>query len=783
MSVWRDILGKARERIWTTFGPVVGATATTIGEALGSDINAGANAPTSNLVMVYACVRARRDAIGGVQFRAERPGKTGATVVETGPLAELLERPNRDMLWGEYVRTIETHLTLYDVAAVYVDADGRRPIALVPLHPAGLTVEHSVYAPTGTATVTAWRYCDPVTGEQRRFDREQVVIHRGYNPDAPLAALTATTPLRRTILNDNGIREANLALLKNGSVPSFMLSAPGLSTREQARELQQAWQEQNSGVKKRHSVSVTWGQAKAEKLGLTPQEMEFLAGLAALRQDYYRVFRVAPAMTFDLIGETGLSQGSATDEQIRMWWEMVGTGELEVIEGLHNEILHRWPGLTNGASIVADSGSLPVFVRARQAKVKDLQTLVTLGWRPDDASEYLDLDLPAHADNIARVPFSMQTIGEAEDAPGSATLAGGAAEGIQDKALNGAQVASLNAIVQSVASGMLPAEAAVLMITGAFPTIPEADAKAMIAAAAAFDPETPAPAATQSGAAPRGALAALAGLERAIAARADAGRKALDALRAALVRNEARRWSRFWVEQRTRVLAAVAKLPKREAGDGRRRDETEEMLKRIFDATGENAALAARLTPLWQQEFEAGWNHANQELAVKAADNPFQIDDPRIKTAIDRWTVKGQMANDTTAGAIRDILKQGFEDGLTNADLGDRIADYYAANCVGEKSARPQVAARTQVNGIVNESRLLAAEEIGGVLKVWNHGAPDEPRQAHLDAATAYAGGIALEEKFKVGVYECDAPGDPTLPADETCNCTCYLTFVKTEDQ
>lgn len=713
MSVWRDILGKARERIWTTFGPVVGATATTIGDALGADINAGANAPTSNLVMVYACVRARRDAIGGVQFRAERPGRDGDTVVESGPLAELLKRPNRDMLWGEYVRTIETHLTLYDVAAIYVDADGRRPIALIPLHPAGLTVEHGVYAPSGTATVTAWRYCDPVTGEQRRFEREQVVIHRGYNPDAPLAALTATTPLRRTILNDNGIREANLALLKNGSVPSFMLSAPGLSTRQQARELQQAWQEQNSGVKKRHSVSVTWGQAKAEKLGLTPQEMEFLAGLAALRQDYYRVFRVAPAMTFDLIGETGLSQGSATDEQIRMWWEMVGTGELEVIEGLHNEILSRWPALTAGARVVADSGSLPVFVRARQAKVKDVQTLVTLGWRPDDASEYLDLDLPAHADNIARVPFSMQTIGEAE----------------------------------------------------------------------AFEPETPAPAAPQAGAEPRGALAALAELERAIGARADAGRKALDALRAALVKNEAKRWSRFWIEQRTRVLTAVAKLPKREAGDGRRRDETEEMLKRIFDATSENAALAARLTPLWQQEFQAGWEFANTELAAPAGANPFQIDDPRIKTAIDRWTVKGQMANDTTSGAIRDILAQGIEEGLANADLGDRIADYYAANCVGEKSARPQVAARTQVNGIVNESRLLAAEEIGGVRKVWNHGAPDEPRQSHLDAAKLYAGGIALEEKFKVGVYECDAPGDPTLPADETCNCTCYLTFVKQENK
>ncbi|MDD5705425.1 MAG: phage portal protein [Kiritimatiellae bacterium] len=782
----RDIVSFARQRLWQTFGPMVGAgAATTIGDVLGSDINSGANAPTSNIVMVYACVRARRDAIGGVEFRAERPGRDGATTVENGPLVDLLERPNRDMLWGEYVRTIETHLTLYDVAAIYVDADGRKPIALVPLHPAGLTVEHGIYAPSGTPTVGAWRYSDPVTGEQRRFEREQVVIHRGYNPDAPLAALTAVTPLRRTILNDNGIREANLALLKNGSVPSFMLSAPGLSTREQARELQQAWQEQNSGIKKRHGVSVTWGQAKAEKLGLTPQEMEFLAGLSALRQDYYRVFRVAPAMTFDLIGETGLSQGSATDEQIRMWWEMVGTGEIQVIEGLHNEIFARWPAITAGARFVADSSSLPVFVRARQAKVKDVQSLVNLGWKPDDASEYLDLDLPAHADNIARVPFNMQAIGETSEAEttASAAIAGGAAEGIQDKALNGAQVASLNAIVQSVASGMLPGEAAVLMIVGAFPTIPEADAKAMIAAAVAFEPETPAPAqsAPGNGGAPRGALAALAALERAIGGRANAKRQALDVLRAALTKNEAKRWSRFWVEQRGRVLEAAKRLPAREAhAETRRRgDEAEQILGKIFDATAENAALAARLAPLWQQEFQAGWDFANQELAVKAADNPFQISDPRIKTALDRWTVHGQLANDTTSEALRKILQESFDEGLTNAELGDKIADYYANNCVGEKSARPQTAARTQVNGIVNESRLMAADEIGGLLKVWNHGSPDEPRPDHVAAAQTYAAGIPLDQKFKLGAYECDAPGAATLPADEVCNCTCFVTFVK----
>ena len=733
MSVLRDISQfgarlRAFVGTWSTFGQV-GAGAASIGDALGSAINAGANSPTSNIVMVYACVTARRDAIGGVDFHLERPGRNGSAMVESGPLADLIAKPNRDMLWGEYVRAIETHLTLYNVSAIYIDSDGRKPIALVPLHPAGLEIVHGIYAPTGTPTVVGWRYSDPVTGQQRTFEREQVVIHRGYNPDAPLAALSAIAPLKRTILNDNGIREANLALLKNDSTPSFLLSATGLSTREQARELQQAWQDQNAGISNRRKVSVVWGQAKAEKLGLTPQEMEFLAGLSALRQDYYRVFRVTPAMVFDLIGETGLSQGSATDEQIRMWWEMSGNGELAIIEALHNEILSRFPALAAGAALVADSSRLPVFVRARQAKVKDLQTLVSMGYRPDDVSEYLDLDLPAHADNAARVPFSMSVIGDDLDAPASLALGDGAT----------------------------------------------------------------------------GAEKALRALERALEgtgrAGADALRKQLDTLRTGMLKIESKRWSRFWLEQRGRVLAGVSRLPAREERDWKRwthfwdnakglsdqaakdldrsgRDAAlDDLLGKIFDATAENAALAARLSPIWANEYQQGWEFANAELGVPADSNPFQIQDHRIKAALDNWTVKGQLANDTTADALRKILGDAIDEGLSNADLGDKIADYYQANCVGDKSARPQTAARTQINGIVNESRLLAASDLGGLVKVWNHGAPDEPRPTHVAAAQQYAAGIALDAKFQLGAYECDAPGAANLPADETCNCGCYLTF------
>jgi len=62
----------------------------------------------------------------------------------------------------------------------------------------------------------------------------------------------------------------------------------------------------------------------------------------------------------------------------------------------------------------------------------------------------------------------------------------GATEKVQDSALNGAQVQGMQAIVQSVAGGTLPAESAIMLLTSSFPTINEERARAIIMPAAGF---------------------------------------------------------------------------------------------------------------------------------------------------------------------------------------------------------------------------------------------------------------------------------------------------------
>jgi hypothetical protein len=206
----------------------------------------------------------------------------------------------------------------------------------------------------------------------------------------------------------------------------------------------------------------------------------------------------------------------------------------------------------------------------------------------------------------------------------------------------------------------------------------------------------------------------------------------------------------------------------------------ERLLGAIFPRAEENAQLVARLRPLWSEHLRDGWNFFNSETGLPETSNPFQIDDPRIAEAIRRRQIQGAEINGTTEADLRAIIRTSFEDGLSSAEMGDRMAEYYANNCVGETSARPMTAARTQTAGIVNDGRLAAAMEVGGLLKGWGHGNPNEPREAHIAAAEKYdAHPIPLDEPFIVNGVEIMSPGAADAPIGEIANCTCFLTFHK----
>jgi phage portal protein BeeE len=757
----------------------------------------GAATPAESTILAYACITARREAVGGAPMMVT---DADGNPLESGPLVELLRRPALGVDWAQYVRQLETYLTLYNVAAILPVADGDRgPVeALELLHPAGLRAEYGIYEPAGTPRIVRWQYVDPTTGAQREFAEGTLIVHRGFNPHAPMAALSPVNVLRRTILADICAREQNLGLFQNDATPRGYLHSDGIMTKEQAEEVLSAWNSLQQGYLNRHKTAATWGGLKYDRLQLSPAELEFLDTLQRLRIDYYMAFRVYPAMLAEMTGETGLSQGSSTGEQRVAWWEDVGLPELDLIAGLHQGVIDRMAGAGQAASRRAsrmerwtlsrsllrrqtaagrltmwfNDSAIPALARNRTAKVDAAVKLATqLGYAPDEVSEYLNLGLPPHPDNLGRVPFALQPL-RGEDAAASESAAPQAAldatSGVQDTALNGAQIASLIEILQNYAQGLLTSAGAVATIAAAFPALDAAQVAKIVA-----------------GVKPQAAAQALRSLDRIeqilsraeSAPRKEPGQEKFEQFIAPLEKAARDRWSRFFFEQRARVLKRFELAFQRT--EVALREEVE--LSRIFPRGEEDAQLLARLTPLWTQQLEAGWNFLAEETGLPREEHPFTVDDPRIRSAIDARRVQGLIVNETTEADLKRILAEATEAGDTTAQYAERIAAYYRDNGVGADKVRPMTAARTQTAGIVNDGRLAAALEAGGLKKYWRHGGSAEPRPTHLDAARTYTAqaAIALDATFRVDGEEMKAPGDANASIGNTANCSCSLGFVR----
>jgi len=257
-------------------------------------------------------------------------------------------------------------------------------------------------------------------------------------------------------------------------------------------------------------------------------------------------------------------------------------------------------------------------------------------------------------------------------------------------------------------------------------------------------------------------------------------RSAVNKLRKKMIKQAAGKYSRYYMEQRKRVLARISQLPDRSAASAgaRQEGEIERLVEILLPGEAENQSLTTLISPMLAEHIRESWKQVNDELSIPQTDNPFQIDDPRVRDAVEKRKIQGTKINDTTADDLRDILRKSFDEGWTQTQLSDAIGSYYKEH-VGESKARPQTAAATQTAGTVNDGRLAAAKSAGNLRKWWLHGGSAEPREAHVAAQTKYqAEPISLEEKFIVNGHSADAPGDAELPVEEVAHCTCIVVFA-----
>jgi HK97 family phage portal protein len=229
------------------------------------------------------------------------------TVIDKHPLLELLARPNPWQSYEEFLDELLAYRLISGEGDIWANAVGRKVSEMWVLRPDWLEPTYE----NGIPKVWTYTPADN-TRTAMTVEPENLLIWKEFNPLDRWRGLSPLWSCAFAIDTLNQYARANKALLDNDVRPSGVLwTETNLSDTSYAR-LKAQFEETYGGADNNGRPMLLEGGLRWQQQGLSPREMEFIAGKRAGEQDVCKVLGVPGQM----IGLDG-SQTFANYEQAR----------------------------------------------------------------------------------------------------------------------------------------------------------------------------------------------------------------------------------------------------------------------------------------------------------------------------------------------------------------------------------------------------------------------------------------------------------------------------------
>lgn len=245
------------------------------------------------LTSVYACVRVLAETIASLPLHLYARNGSSKERARNHPLYKILhDEPNPLMSSFEFREMLMTHLALRGNAYAEIVRDsGGRVIGLWPWHPDSVKVKTD-----GWKVIYNFK-----TSDHREIEmRPEKVLHiKGLTDDG----LKGLSPIR-TVMDSIGLGLAadryGSNFFKNDATPSILIKHPGNISPNAQKNLRDSWDSLHSGTDKMSRTAVLEEGMGIEKLGITPEEAQFLETRKFQVNEIARIFRIPPHMIGDL---------------------------------------------------------------------------------------------------------------------------------------------------------------------------------------------------------------------------------------------------------------------------------------------------------------------------------------------------------------------------------------------------------------------------------------------------------------------------------------------------
>lgn len=269
-----------------------------------------------NISVVYACVRVLSSDVGQIPLKLYRRLERGKEPATDHPLYTLLhDAPNPEMSAMIFYETLMAHCLLWGNAYAEIDWDDRGQVrAIWPLLPDRMEV-------TRIDGKLRYEYRPDGTGKPIVLPYWRVLHIPGLSYDG----VVGYSPVRLQMDSLGGERaqaEYGWRFFANGARPGVVLTHPGKLSADAANRLRESWNASHAGLSNAHRTAILEEGMKIEKIGVPPEEAQFLQSRQFSRREIAGWFRVPPQMIGDIEHAT-----YASSEQFNRDYVVFGLGQ------------------------------------------------------------------------------------------------------------------------------------------------------------------------------------------------------------------------------------------------------------------------------------------------------------------------------------------------------------------------------------------------------------------------------------------------------------------------
>lgn len=685
----------------------------------------------------------------------------GEDLISSGPIVELLARPNPYMTQARFVETFCVQSLIAGNGYIRPE-DGAlsgETMWLLPVPPQQVSPIRDAGNPYA---LKGWRIQS--RGGVRELGPKDL-LHVPYAPDPndPILGVSPVGVARLVVEMDYDAALYNQSILKNSGNLSGILKWMGDDplTDDEVSALSQRWADNYSGADRAGKTAVLSGNFEFQPTSMPLKDMQYIEARRWNLADIARAFNV-PLVFLNEFATSGLSDAGLRVQERMLYWQTVIPFARQIEQVLTSFVRDRFAD-TN-LSVVFNFDKVEALGEETIARLEQAQKLAALGYPVNMINTALELgmpDVPWGNDSLvpagqltatAVVALSSLPDDPAIDVtPAPAPLPPPPADAPASDAPS--QVATVVEVLGAVRAGKVSRDAAVAMLA-ALAGMTEAQALAVVGATRATEPEA-APAAADT-APPNDDVA-----ERRAAMWRARDRQAVAPYRAML--GSVRKAMLAMRKQALEALDQSSRSTTR-ADD----EDLSDFVSRKIDPQVLVRAVRRRSV----EAFAKGVTDALEgyDIGVPGGDDAilFQLSRPEInkiaEVYFDRGLGRVIEIGERVRELVRDTLVAGQMEGEALGDLAKRVRDVFNAS-----AARSTTIARTETQIAIN----------GGAQERYKRQIPNgriqwlSSRDSHVRDEHVSVDGevVSLGAIFSNGL---EHPCDPSGPPEEIINCRCY---------